>query len=347
MRMNRRAFVVKGAAAVAGVALFRGSVFGRGLQDTVVLDKGFAKVIQIAEGVWATIADPSKGPQCVSNGGVITGEGGAILFEGHMQPAGAALEIEAAKLVSKGPIRAAFNSHFHYDHTFGNSAYADQRISIVAHPDTPKMMREQYIAIKGKTGVKAAAIEKQMASATSDLERAHLEADLAAAPLLATTIEEATITLPTDAMTRERIQIGGLVVAIDAKPGHTPTDLVVSVPERAVIFTGDLVQHGMYPVAIDANMTAWRKVLDEFLKEPVSTRFVPGHGSVCGVKEVRAFADVFDDLREHAETMMKAGVPVREAQHRYVVPARFKDRYVYSWGFTIGASVAKYYEELK
>lgn len=345
--MNRRVFVVKGAAAVAGVALFRGSVFGSGLQDTVVLDKGFAKVIRIADGVWATIADSSKGRQCVSNGGVITGEGGAILFEGHLQPAGAALEIEAATLVSKGPIRAAFNSHFHFDHTFGNSAYADQRISIIAHPDTPRMMREQYLAMKGKTAAMSAGIEQQMASAKSDTERAHLKADLAAAPMLAAAIEEATVTLPTDAMTRERIELGGIVVAIDAKPGHTPTDLVVGVPDRGVIFTGDLVQHGMYPVAKDANMTAWRKVLDGFLKEPASTRFVPGHGGVCGVKDVRAFAEVFDDLREHAERMMKAGVPVREAQHNYVVPERFKDRYVHSWGFTIGAAVAKYYEELK
>jgi hypothetical protein len=31
--------------------------------------KGFARVTKIAEGIYVTIADPSKGPQCLSNGG--------------------------------------------------------------------------------------------------------------------------------------------------------------------------------------------------------------------------------------------------------------------------------------
>ena len=51
-----------------------------------LFDRGFARVTRIAEGVYATIADPSKGAQCGSNGGVIAGRDAVLIVEGHMQP---------------------------------------------------------------------------------------------------------------------------------------------------------------------------------------------------------------------------------------------------------------------
>src|SRR5215831_15938445 len=35
-------------------------------------------------------------------------------------------------------------------------------------------------------------------------------------------------------------------------------DLIVWVPERDVVFTGDLLFNGAYPVSLDADMIAWR-----------------------------------------------------------------------------------------
>jgi hypothetical protein len=55
--------------------------------------------------------------------------------------------------------------------------------------------------------------------------------------------------------------------------------------------------------------------------------------------------EIFDDIAEQAETMFKTGVPVEEAQHRYVVPEKFKNFPVYAWGFTIGPAIAKLYAE--
>src|SRR5437867_11820141 len=109
------------------------AVPGLGAKRTVpepVFDRGFARVTQIADGVYATIADVSKGPQCASNGGVISGRDAVLIVEGHFQPAGAALEIEAARAISKSPVRAAIDTHFHFDHSFGNPAYSAARIPI-------------------------------------------------------------------------------------------------------------------------------------------------------------------------------------------------------------------------
>ena len=55
--------------------------------------------------------------------------------------------------------------------------------------------------------------------------------------------------------------------------------------------------------------------------------------------------DAFDDLAAQAEKMYKAGVPVEEAQHRYVVPEKFKSLVVWAWGFAIGCAITNLYAE--
>jgi glyoxylase-like metal-dependent hydrolase (beta-lactamase superfamily II) len=102
-----------------------------------MIDRGFAQVTRIAEGVYGTIANPAKGSQCLSNGAVIAGRDATLIVEGHFLPEGAELEIEVARMVSKAPVRGAVNTHYHLDHTFGNIAYDRQKIPILrtnGHP---------------------------------------------------------------------------------------------------------------------------------------------------------------------------------------------------------------------
>jgi hypothetical protein len=58
-----------------------------------------------------------------------------------------------------------------------------------------------------------------------------------------------------------------------------------------------------------------------------------------------AIREVFDDIAGQAEKMYKAGIPAEEAQHRYIVPEKFKNFPVYAWGFTIGPAITKLYAE--
>jgi hypothetical protein len=57
------------------------------------------------------------------------------------------------------------------------------------------------------------------------------------------------------------------------------------------------------------------------------------------------FRSTFDDIEEQAMKLYKAGVPVDEAQHKYVIPERFSKLAVFTWGFTIGSSIQKMYAE--
>lgn len=163
-----------------------------------LLDRGFARVTQIADGVYATIADPGKGAQCGSNGGVIAGRDALLIVEGHMQPAGAALEIEAARAIGKGPIRAAVDTHFHFDHTFGNLAYADQSIPIMAHEKVTSLMQERYAALKGvdKAPLLARA-EQKVAQVSNPADKAHKQGDLDLLKMMYAAIDATTLAFPT------------------------------------------------------------------------------------------------------------------------------------------------------
>ena len=52
-----------------------------------------------------------------------------------------------------------------------------------------------------------------------------------------------------------------------------------------------------------------------------------------------------NEILDRADKMYQAGVPAQEAQHRYVVPEKFKNFPVFAWGFTIGPAITKLYAE--
>lgn len=342
MLLDRRQFLLAGLAA---------PVFAQVPRAGPLFDRRFARVDKIAEGVYATIADPAKGDQAISNGGIIAGRNAVLIVEGHLRPAAAALEIEAARAISKAPILGAIDTHYHLDHTFGNRAYAEEQIPILGHERVAPLMKERYAALKGVNKAPLLApLEQKIAKAADAADKQHYQSDLEATKWIFAGIDEATLAYPTETLGMKdlpkKIDLGGLTAVIEFHLGHTPTDLIIKVPERDVVFAGDLLFEHSYPVSGDANMMAWRGVLDLFAGYRRSTQFVPGHGPVCGLEVVREQQDLFDDLRAHAEKMRKAGASAEEATRRYVVPQRFRDFGIFAWSWTVGAAIESYFAGL-
>jgi cyclase len=343
MKINRREFLLTGLAAPA--------VLRRQSDTALIMDRGFASVSRISDGLYVTIADAGKGLQCLSNGGVIGGRNASLILEGHFQTQGAELELEVARMVSK-PVRAAVNTHYHFDHTFGNVVYAKQNIPIIAHEKATSLMKEKYASLKTADKRALVAAEQQkVARAANPTVKAHRESDLQLFKLMVDAIEATTLAFPTETLAPaalpKRLDLGGITAVLETLPGHTGADLIVVIPERSVVFTGDLLFYHSYPVSIDADMLAWRKTLDRFADYDRGFRFVPGHGPICGLEVVREQCDLFDDLRAHADKMIQTGVTVEEAEHRYVLPKRFGTFDTHAWGWSIGAAMRNYYKALK
>ncbi len=322
------------------------------LSQTPLVDKGFASVRKVGNGLYATISDPSKGLTTLCNGGFLLGKDAALLIEGFTTPAGASFQMDALRMVSQVPVKAALDTHYHFDHSMGNSFYGANNVPLWAHATAAKRIVDNYSPLQGadKESV-LGPLEKRIKDAKSDTERAHAQGDLNALTGVFQIANSSVLGLPNHPLDPAKlpmsIDLGGLTAVLESYPGHSGTDIVTRVPEQNVVYTGDLLFSGWYPVCFDekATISGWRDTLKKFTFFDKDTLFVPGHGQICGQEGIASIREVFDDIAGQAEKMYKAGVPAEEAQHRYVVPDKFKNFPIYAWGFTIGPAITKLYSE--
>jgi glyoxylase-like metal-dependent hydrolase (beta-lactamase superfamily II) len=315
-----------------------------------VADKGFASIRQIGQGVYATISDRSKGLQTRSNGGFIIGRDASLLIEGFQTPIGAAFQVETYRSVSKVPIRAALNTHFHFDHTMGNSYYGGQGIAIWAHAKSASRMTARYPHWQTEDlETFLAPWEKRVREAKTDSQREHAKSDIEGLTGMFQPVSQAILALPNHPLDPAKmpmnIDLGGRTVVIEAYIGHTNTDLIFRVPDQNIVFTGDLLVDSQYPTNIDGYPTPWRATLAKLASFDKDTIFVPGHGQVGGLDRVALMRSVFDDIAEQAQKSFKAGVPVDEATERYVVPEKWKNFRMFSWGFCVGRTIQQFYSD--
>jgi glyoxylase-like metal-dependent hydrolase (beta-lactamase superfamily II) len=320
------------------------------IAQTPVADKGFASVRKIGDGVYATITDRSKGLQARCNGGILAGRDGALLIEGFQTTIGSSFQLEALRMVTQAPIRAAINTHWHFDHSLGNSVYAGAGTPIWAHKDAASRMMEHYPKWQAEDlATFLAPWEERVREAKTDSQREHAKTDVEGVTGMFVPVSQSVLALPNHPLDPAKmpikVDLGGLTAVIEAFIGHTDTDLIIRVPDQNIIFTGDLLVNGQYPVNINGYPTPWRATLAKFATFDKNTLFVPGHGQIFGQEGVAFNRAMFDDIAEQAEKLYKAGVPVEEAVERYVVPDKYKGLRQFSWGFAISRTIEQLYAE--
>ena len=322
------------------------------ISQTPLVDKGFASVRKIGEGLYATISDPSKGFQTVCNGGFLAGKDGALLVEGFISVAGAAFQMDALRMVSQVPVKGALDTHYHYDHSTGNSFFGANGIPLWAHANTGKRIVESYGALQGAD--KAAflgPLEKAVKEAKTETARKRREEYLGHVTTVFNVANSTVLALPNHpidpAKLPMKVDLGGVTAVIESYPGHSGTDVVLRVPEQNVVYAGDLLFSNMYPVTFDtqATVSGWRQTLKTFASWNKDTLFVPGHGPICGQEGIALLRALFDDIEEQAQKMHKAGVPAAEAADLYVVPEKYKNVAIFAWDFSIAPTITKLYTE--
>jgi cyclase len=322
------------------------------IAQTPLVDKGFASVRKIGDGLYATISDPSKGFQTVCNGGFLAGKDGALLIEGFISVAGAAFQMDALRMVSQVPVKGGLDTHYHYDHSTGNAFFGANGIPLWAHANTARRIVESYGAMQGAD--KAAflsPLEKAVKEAKTETGRKHREDYLAHVTTVFNVSNSSVLALPNRPMDPSKLPVkldlGGITAVIESYPGHSGTDVIVRVPEQNVVYAGDLLFSGLYPVTFDAQATVsgWRQTLKTFASWDKDTVFVPGHGPVCGQEGVALSRALFDDIEDQAQKMHKAGVPAAEAADLYVVPEKYKNVVIFAWDFSIAPTITKLYAE--
>jgi glyoxylase-like metal-dependent hydrolase (beta-lactamase superfamily II) len=210
------------------------------LSQTLVVDKGFASVRKVGNGLYATISDTSKGIQTMCNGGFLVGKDSALLLEGFVSAAGASFQLDALRTVSQVPIKAALDTHYHFDHCTGNSFYGANNVPIWAHAAVARRIVDSYGFMQGaEKAAVLAPLETRMRNTKSDLQKQHAQSDVAMLTNIFNIVNGNVLALPNHPIDPTKlpitIDLGSLSARIESFPGHSGTDLIVRVPDQNVV----------------------------------------------------------------------------------------------------------------
>lgn len=247
---------------------------------------------QVAEGVYAHVGD--TGPRTAANEGLnatiglVVTPAGAVLIDSGATFQSARQIHAAVKAVTAQPVKWVFNTGGQDHRWLGNGYFASQGAEVMAHTagqaDMVNRGNDHLQGLRATLGARA----------------------------------EGTIpTLPTRWFTGSdvRLDLGGLAFEFKHRGGaHTPGDTMVWLPQKSVLFTGDVVyverMLGVLPVS---NTKNW---LDTFAAiEPLNPQvLVPGHGSVTNVATAKADSQAYlQALRAHMKKAVDEGTDVSAA----------------------------------
>jgi glyoxylase-like metal-dependent hydrolase (beta-lactamase superfamily II) len=185
--------------------------------------------------------------------GVVLGDGGALVIDTRTTPDQARELIADIGRLTRFPVRVVVDTHWHYDHLFGN------------HDFRPA-------AIWGHERCRSRLIEN------GEEQRAWVAAKI---PDLVAELETVVIDPPDRTFAdTTAVDVGGRRVELAyLGRGHTDADIVVVVPDAGVLFAGDLLEADAAPNFGDAYPLEWPATVRRLLAL-VDGPVVPGHGSI-------------------------------------------------------------------
>ena len=236
------------------------------------------EIQQVSEGIYAYLQ--ADGSWWLNNTGFLASRDGVISVDATSTERRTRAYLDAIATVTDRPVRTLVNTHHHGDHTHGNYLFGGA--TIVGH----ERCRE---AILGTPAPPPAGV-------WTDVDWGPLEL---APPFLTYTDG---VTLWSGDLRCEVRYVG--------TPAHTTNDSIVHIPERSVVFAGDLLFNGGTPFALMGSVSGWIEVLETVLRPLGARTLVPGHGPVCG-------PEVIDDVLAYLRFVQRTA---REAKAEGLSP---------------------------
>lgn len=215
-----------------------------------------------------------------SGGNVVAaiGEEGVFMVDSQLAERSAALE-EAVRGISSQPIRYILNTHYHSDHTGGNTFFGNKGAVIISHENVRKRLgTRQFITY----------FQREM----QPLPKAGLPS----------------VTFTNDMtfyFNGDEIKLFNLSAA------HTDGDTGVFFTDENVLVTGDTVFNGIYPfidVEHGGSIRGMIKAAEVFLSiANDGTTIVPGHGPTMNKAELQVYRNMLATIADRVESAVKAG----------------------------------------
>ena len=204
---------------------------------------------EIRPGVHACLMDNQT-----ANAGFVATERGAVVIDTLNTPARGRQLASSVRSATAGQVFLVINTHWHYDHTFGNQAFD---APVIAH----------------------CSLSTELANAAArDLMPVAIAAWVSEHPEDRWMADELELVYPSIAFEgRLVLDLAPFRMILHHLGGHTPDSSVVDLPEEGVLFAGDLVFEGRVPFLRQANIKDTIQALGRI--ESLGARtVVPGHG---------------------------------------------------------------------
>ena len=250
---------------------------------------------EIAKDVY-TCLQPDRGLGW-SNSGFIN-SGGGLVVDTFWDLRSTRELVENYSRVWREPARRVLNTHHNGDHCYGNQLFPQAEIighrlcaAALAHenPQRLQMLR----ALTNSPDPAMAALARALS--VWDFDGIELKAP--------TTLIEDRLELDLD---------GIAVILTHVGPAHTAGDVIAYLPERRIVFAGDVLFRLCTPIGWDGTFYGWVNALERIIALDPEV-VVPGHGPLCGVEGPREMKAYLEYVRAESRLHFDAGLSALEA----------------------------------
>ncbi len=224
----------------------------------------------------------------------IGGERGLVVVDTHGSSAAGRVVLDDLDRLGVGPVTHVVNSHWHWDHTFGNVAFRDavRDVPIHAHEEAARWLTEHGQRMK-----------QRFADSPDDPHRD----DVAATEIV---IPDKTFNAT------HALDLGDrLIELVFLGRGHTSGDIVTRVVDADVVAAADLIEELAKPwIGMDSYPLEWPATLDVLLESMTDqTVVIPGHGALVDRAFVKTQRDEIAMIVEMVRRLAGLGIRVDNA----------------------------------
>lgn len=243
---------------------------------------GRPQTVEVSDGVYAYVQP--DGTWWINNTGFLVGPQGVISIDACSTERRTRAYQAAIATVTAKPVRTVLNTHHHGDHTFGNALFPTA--TIVAH----ERARAEAIA--------SGPARELPFWQSPDWGQLPLE------PPFLTFTDEIALHVGDTRVTAKHV----------GTPAHTTNDVLAWIPDKSVLFCGDLVFNGGTPFLLMGSVAGCVEALEKVVLPLAARTIVPGHGPVFeGTGPVEATLAYLRFVLDLAERGRAAGVPPLQA----------------------------------
>jgi len=251
----------------------------------------YRKPQKVTDGVWSAIG--ATAPPSYHNSGhnnnlsfIITDDGVVVVNAGDNYLLAESLHHEI-KQISDQPVKYVVLENGQGHAMLGSNYWQQQGAQVVAHTETAHEIEEfgEDIIDRMRVGRRDKAIHTQLTMPDITFDESYV------------------------------IELGGVKIeALNLGPAHSPGDIVVWLPEKKLVISGDMAFHQrLLPVFEDTDTDGWIESWDAFL-ELGAEIVIPGHGGPTNYDEVTKYThDYLVFMREKIAEVMDAGGDLQEA----------------------------------